>query len=60
MAQKIINLIRTDSIGHQKGGGNILPTWEFLYTGSLWRLSRGSKTRKLNRNTNGYQISFVR
>ncbi len=48
MTQQIINLIRTDSTGSQKGEGNILPTWEFFYTGTLWRLSRGSKKIKLN------------
>ncbi len=49
MTQQIINLIRTASPGPQKGKGHVLPTWEFFYTGTLWRLARGSKTRKLNR-----------
>lgn len=60
MTQKIINLIRTASTGSQKGEGNSLPTWEFFYTGTLWRLSRGSKTRKINRKPADSPFSLER
>jgi hypothetical protein len=48
MTQKIINFIRTASKDSQKGERKNLPTWEFFYTGTLWRLTRGSKTRNIN------------
>ncbi len=49
MTQKIINFIRTSSLkGSQKGERKTLPAWEFFYTGTLWRLTRGSKTRNIN------------
>lgn len=48
MTQNIINLIRTSSKDSQKGEKKTLPAWEFFYTGTLWRLTRGSKTRNIN------------
>lgn len=41
-----------------KAEGKYLPAWEFLYTGTLWRLTRGSKTRNIHPNTKSMRSCY--
>jgi hypothetical protein len=49
MAKKFVNpignFIRKDS---PHGKRKTLPTWEFFYTGTLWRLTHGQRGKMVN------------
>lgn len=44
----------------RKGEGKTLPTWEFFYTGTLWRLTRGLKGRNVNPVPNAVSFTLER
>lgn len=49
MAKEIVNpignLVPENS---RKGENKTLPTWEFFYTGTLWRLTHGQRAKNVN------------
>jgi hypothetical protein len=44
----------------RKGEGKTLPTWEFFYTGTLWRLTRGLRGRNVNPVPNTVSFTLER
>ena len=46
--------------GSQKGERKSTPTWEYFYTGTLWRITRGLKSRNVHPLPNSVSFTVER
>ena len=61
MAKDLINNISNFAPKiSRKGEGNNRPAWEFFYTGTLWRITRGLKGRNVHPLPNTLSFTLER